>query len=70
MAYAISNSISISMSSSSKSSSVMACEDPGVLLFPADEPGRDVNGVEVGESPLPLELERDRAPMAQAGGAG
>jgi hypothetical protein len=59
-------------SSPSKSSSVAACEDPGVLLFPADEPGRDVSGVDVGDSPLPFELDLDSPlpPIAQAGGAG
>jgi hypothetical protein len=67
----MSNSISMS-SSPSKSSSVAACDDPGVLLWPIEEPGRDPIGVEVGESPLPCGLERDDvvAPMAQAGGAG
>jgi len=57
-------------SSPSKSSSVAAYEDPGVLLFPADEPGRDVSGVDMGDSPLPFELGLDSPPMAQAGGGG
>ena len=59
-------------SSPSNSSSVGAWEEPGVLLWPDDEPGRDVSGVDVGESPLPFEFERTRLepPTAHAGGAG